>query len=486
VDFVVIEDVVRYVRENRENALEELKEFLRIPSVSTKPENRGDVRRAAEWVADALNAAGLENVSVLPTGTGEDPGHPVVVADWLHAGRDAPTVLVYGHYDVQPGEPLDLWESPPFEPTVRDGKLYARGATDDKGQMYCHVKSVAAHLAVTGELPVNVKFLIEGEEEMGSPHLHAFVKDQRQRLKADAVIVSDTAMWDEDHPSIVYSLRGLNYFYVTARTAESDLHSGTFGGAAPNAVEWLAKLIAAVKHPRTGKVTFPGFYEDVKVSRKERDALGKLPFNETAYKREVGVDGLFTEKGWTPLEATSIRPTFEVNGLWGGYTGPGQKTVLPNEAHAKISMRLVGDQDPRKVARAFKAFVKNFEKDAPGVRYDVEHVSANPPAKVPIDDPALAAGVRALKSAFPDARDVVFTAEGGSIPIVATFQRVLRAPTVLMGFGLHDENLHAPNEHIRVKNFHRGMEASARFLDEFASGGGRLQRPTKTFHQPGQ
>ncbi len=463
---VPMDEVVAFARENREKALAELKDLLRIPSVSAKPEHAEDMRRGAAWVADAMRVAGIENVAVLPTGSAADPGHPVVYGDWLRAGAGKPTVLVYGHYDVQPGEPFELWSSPPFEPTERDGKLFARGATDDKGQMFCHVKAVEAWMRSTGGLPVNVKFLIEGEEEVGSKHLEDFIGANRERLAADCVLISDSAMWDEEHPSIVYSLRGLCYFYVDAKGAKSDLHSGTYGGAAPNAVEWLAKLLASAKDERTGKVLIPGFYEGADVARAERKALARLPFSEKAYKKELGVRALFGEKGWTPMEATTIRPTFEVNGLWGGYTGAGQKTVLPNEAHAKVSFRLVGNQDPVKLGKAFRAFVKSFEKAHPGVAFTVEQPSTNHPSKVPIDHPALAAGARALHAAFGG--EVVFAAEGGSIPVVTTFLRVLGAPSVLMGYGLHDENLHAPNEHIRVANFHRGVEASARFLDEIA------------------
>ncbi|HVL48814.1 MAG TPA: dipeptidase [Candidatus Thermoplasmatota archaeon] len=475
-------DPVAHARARRETSLAELFELLRIPSVSAQPERAKDMERAATWVADAMRRAGLENVEVVPTGARDARGHPWIYGDWLHA-EGAPTVLVYGHYDVQPAEPLELWHSPAFEPTVRDGKVYARGATDDKGQMFTHIKGVEAHLAANGRLPVNVKFMIEGEEEVGSRNLEQAVRDHAKRLAADVVLISDSSMWDEKHPSIVYSLRGLAYFYVTARGAAGDLHSGTFGGAVPNAVEWLAKLLAAAKDPKTGRVLIPGFYEGAEVDADERKALAKLPFNEAKYRRSLGLGKLFVEKGWTPIEATTVRPTFEVNGFWGGYIGAGQKTVLPNEAHAKVSMRLVGRQDPQKVGRRFRAFVKDFEKRAPGIRFKVEQPSANPPAKVPIDHRALGAGVRALEGAFPGTK-VVFAAEGGSIPVVGTFADVLGVPTVLMGFGLHDENLHAPNEHIRVANFERGIEASVRFFDALAketpaSLAGRAKRPKK-------
>jgi acetylornithine deacetylase/succinyl-diaminopimelate desuccinylase-like protein len=295
----MVDSAVEYARTHKGESLRQLEEFLRIPSVSAQPEHAKDIERAAQWVADAMRAAGLENVQVLPTG-----GNPVVYSEWLKK-PGAPTVLVYGHYDVQPAEPLELWHSPPWEPTIRDGKLFARGATDDKGQMFCHIKGVEAHLRTTNELPVNVKFLIEGEEEVGSKNLDRFIETHRELLKSDVVLISDSSMWDEEHPSIVYSLRGLDYFYVDAKTASSDLHSGTFGGAAPNAVEWLVKLIAAAKDPVTGRVLIPGFYDDVAVSPKERKALARLPFSEKAYRKELGLSKLFVEKGWTAVEANS-------------------------------------------------------------------------------------------------------------------------------------------------------------------------------------
>ncbi len=455
------ESVLAYIRQYREEHLEQLKELLRIPSVSAKLESKPDVERAAKWVGDAISKAGLENVAVMPTG-----GHPVIYGDWLHA-KGAKTILVYGHYDVQPPEPLELWESPPFSPTIRDGKLYARGATDDKGQMFCHIKAVQAHLQTRKRLPVNVKFLVEGEEEVGSENLDRFIEEHKSMLRADVVLISDSAMWDKQHPSIVYSLRGLAYFQVDARGARSDLHSGSFGGAAPNAVEWLAKLLASVKDPRTGRVLMRGFYDDVTLTKPERRALGKLPFNEREYKKGLGLRSLYVEKGFSVVEATTIRPTFEVNGLWGGYTGEGQKTVLPNEAHAKISMRLVANQDPNKIGKSFKSFVRNFERKSPGITFKVKQTATSWPAKIPITHPAVVAGKKALEKAFGGR--VVFSGEGGSIPVVSTFERVIKAPSVLMGFGLHDENLHAPNEHIRVHNFYRGIEASALFFEEVSS-----------------
>ena len=452
--------VISYVRSHQQEHLDELFDFLRIPSVSAQTEKHGkDVERAAQFVAQALRDAGMENVQLLQT-----PGNPLVYGDWLHAGPGAPTVLVYGHYDVQPAEPFELWVSPPFEPTIRDGKLFARGATDDKGQMYAHVKGVEAHLKVHHKLPVNVKFLIEGEEEVGSKNLDAAIQREKERLGCDVVLVSDTAMKSEKEPAITYSLRGLVYFQVDVTGPSSDLHSGTYGGAVTNPAEALVQALAKMKDPKTGKVKIPGFYDGVRVSRQEREALAKSGFKDAWYKKTLGVKDLWGEKGYTAAERTSVRPTFEVNGIYGGYQGEGAKTVLPSHAHAKVSMRLVEGQDPKKVAKSFEQHLKRSL--LPGVHATVTQLSSGMGAKVPLDHPAMRAASRAVEATF--GRKPLFLAEGGSIPVVATFQRVLGVNTVLMGFGLHDENLHAPNEHIRVANFHRGIEASARFFREVA------------------
>ena len=451
--------VVAYARANRERHLNELFEFLRIPSVSAQPAKHGkDVERAAEFVADACREAGLENVELIQT-----PGNPIVYADWLHA-PDAPTVLVYGHYDVQPAEPFDLWTSPPFEPTIRDGKLFARGATDDKGQMYAHVKSVEAHLKTMGRLPVNVKFLIEGEEEVGSKNLTPAILAHKERLGCDVVLVSDTAMKSEKEPAITYSLRGLIYFQVDVTGPNSDLHSGTWGGALANPNEALVQALAKMKDPKTGKVKIPGFYHGIKVTKADREAVAKSGFPDSHYKKSLGMKAVWGEKGWSAAERTSIRPTFEINGIYGGYQGDGAKTVIPAHAHAKVSMRLVGGQDPEKITKSFEKYLKSVM--LPGVTVTVTRLSAGMGAKVPLDHPAMRAASRAVAATF--GRKPLFLAEGGSIPVVATFQKVLGVNTILMGFGLHDENLHAPNEHIRVNNYHRGVEASARFFQEVA------------------
>jgi len=402
-------------------------------------------------------------VRLVPTG-----GNPIVYGDWLHA-PGAPTILCYGHYDVQPPEPLELWDSPPFEPTIRDGKIYARGATDDKGQMYTHVKAVEAHLKGVGKLPVNVKFLIEGEEEVGSKNLDAAIQGMKRELACDVVLVSDTSMKSETQPAITYSLRGLVYFQVDVTGAKSDLHSGTYGGAAANPAEAVAQMLAAMKDPRTGKVRIPGFYKGVKLSRAERAALAKSGFKDAEYKKALGVKALWGEKGYTAAERTSGRPTFEVNGIYGGYQGDGAKTVIPSHAHAKVSMRLVEGQDPKRVAKSFEAYLKKHA--LPGVEVKVTQLSGGMGAKVPLDHPAMQAATRAIHGVT--GKKPLFLAEGGSIPVVATFQRVLGVSTVLMGFGLHDENLHAPNEHFRVANFYRGIQTTARFFTEMAA-----QKPT--------
>lgn len=448
-----------YVQAHKDRHLEELFEFLRIPSVSAQPAKHAkDIERAAQFVAGAMRDAGLKNVRLVST-----PGNPIVYGEWLHA-PGAPTVLCYGHYDVQPPEPLELWDSPPFEPTVREGKVFARGATDDKGQMYAHIKAVEAHLKGLGSLPVNVKFLIEGEEEVGSKNLDAAIVAMKKELACDVVLVSDTAMKAMGQPAITYSLRGLLYFQVDVTGAKSDLHSGTYGGAVTNPAEALVQMLAKMKDARSGKVRIPGFYSGVKLTRAEREALAKSGFKDSDIKRTTGVKALWGERGYTAGERASVRPTFEVNGIYGGYQGEGAKTVLPSHAHAKVSMRLVQGQDPKKIAKSFEAYLK--KQALPGVEVKITQLSGGMGAKVPLEHPAMKAATRALRSTFGKAP--LFLAEGGSIPVVATFQRVLGVSTVLMGFGLHDENLHAPNEHFRVENYHLGIEATARFFTEMA------------------
>ena len=451
--------VIGYIQDRREAFVEELKAFLRIPCVSTKAENKADMQRAAEWLVDHMRAIGLEHEAILPTA-----GHPVVYADWLHA-PGKPTVLIYGHYDVQPAEPLELWATGPFDPTVRNGELFARGAVDDKGQVFMHLKAIEAHLKTQGKLPVNVKFLIEGEEEIGSPNLGPFIKDKLDLLRGDVVVISDTAMIAKGAPGITVGLRGLVYFQIDMEGAKSDLHSGGFGGSVENPAFALAQLLSALKD-RNGRIMIPGFYDDVRrLPAGERRALAKLPFSEKKFLKEVGAPLLHGEKGFTTLERLWARPTLEVNGLLSGFTGAGAKTVLPAHAMAKVSMRLVPNQDPNKIARLFVRHVKRIAPKA--VRTRVTEVSGRGiPWLVSTDEPSLRALARAIHKGF--GKQPVYTRTGGTIPVVATLTKLLKVPCLLMGIGLPDENAHAPNEKLDLDNLHHGTLASAHLFLELA------------------
>lgn len=436
-------------------------DLLRIESVSTQPNHTADCARAADWLAADLTRAGLENVEVMPTG-----GHPAVYADWLHAGDDAQTVLIYGHYDVQPVEPIELWKTPPFEPTCPgDGNVYARGAADDKGQVYIHVAAIESMLATDGTLPVNMKFLIEGEEESGSEHLEQLVHDRREQLACDMCMVSDTHMLSAEQPSIVSSLRGMAYCEVTVHGPAVDLHSGTFGGGIRNPAEALARIIAQLKDD-DGRILIDGFYDDVvDPSDDDRAELARVPFSDTDFLHDAGVSAGFGETGWTMYEQVGARPTLEVNGIWGGYTGEGAKTVLPAEASAKISMRLVANQDWRDINEKFTATIKRIAAGMAGVEsVDVRALHGGDPTLVDLENPAMQAATRALEATF--GVRPVFTREGGSIPVVATFEAVLDASTVLMGFGLPDDRLHSPNEKFSLDQFHKGIATSIRFWHE--------------------
>jgi acetylornithine deacetylase/succinyl-diaminopimelate desuccinylase-like protein len=447
-----------FVETNKDRFLEELKTFLRIPSISTLPEHAPDIRRAAEFVADSLRTAGLENVEIIQTA-----GHPLVYADWLHA-PGKPTVLCYGHYDVQPPDPLELWTTPPFEPEVRDGNLYARGSSDDKGQMYMHVKAVEALRAVNGKLPVNVKFLIEGEEEVGGESVAKYVKENAAKLKADVALVSDTALYAEGIPTLCIGLRGLVYTEIEARGPARDLHSGLYGGAAPNAVFGLAELVSKLKDP-SGRIMIPGMYGDVKQpSAEEKQSWSTLPFNEQDFlKREVGSTALTGEKGYSVLEKIWARPTLEVHGIAGGFTGAGAKTVIPARATAKVSMRLVPNQDPAKIVAAYKRFVR--ENTPTGIETEVRVLSAGPAIIVNPDHPAIAVAAKAFKDIL--GRETVFIRSGGSIPIVGDFATHLGIPTILMGFGLPDDGLHSPNEKYKVSNYYAGITTIAHFFEQY-------------------
>ena len=451
-----MDNVIDYINTHRGRYVEELKQYLAIPSISALAEHTGDVKACAEWTAAEMGRVGLEHVRLIET-----PGNPVVYADWLQADG-APTILFYGHYDVQPVDPLDLWESPPFEATVREGEIYARGAADDKGQVFMHFKAVEACLRQNGRLPVNMRFILEGEEEVGSTHLDGFVRDHKNELKADVVVISDSPMFDRGVPSICYGLRGLTYLQIDLRGSSTDLHSGSFGGAVANPAFVLAQVITQMKD-RSGRVKVPGFYDDVKPLREEERAeFAKLPFNDRRYRNELGVPKLFGERGYTTLECVWGRPTFEVNGLLSGFTGDGAKTVIPAMAMAKVSMRLVPDQDPDRIADLFEAYLTKVTPKT--VQLTVTRMHGGKPWVTDFDNPFVQAAGRALERGF--GRTPVFNREGGSIPVVATFQEVLGLPSVLFGVGLPDENAHAPNEKLDLGNFHNGIIASAVLYDE--------------------
>jgi acetylornithine deacetylase/succinyl-diaminopimelate desuccinylase-like protein len=448
----------RYVQSNEGRFLEELKEFLRIPSISTLPAHNGDTRRAAAYAATKLADAGLENIEVIQT-----ERHPLVYADWLHA-PGKPTVLCYGHFDVQPPDPLDLWVSPPFEPTERDGNLYARGSADDKGQMYSHIKAFEALRAVYGTLPVNIKVLLEGEEEVGGLSVADYVARNPEKLRADVALVSDTEMYEPGMPTLNVGLRGLLYMEIEANGPARDLHSGLYGGAAPNAVFGLVELLAKAKDAE-GRIQIPGIYDAVEPpSADEKASWEQLPFNEAEYlASEVGSTALTGEPGYSVFERTWARPTFEVHGIAGGFTGAGAKTVIPAKAVAKVSIRLVPNQDPQAVEAAVRQFVAD---NAPkGVRFEVRVLSSGPGLMVNTDHPAIRVAARSFSDIF--GKQTVFTRSGGSIPIVGDFARHLGIPTILMGFGLPDDGLHSPNEKYNIRNYFDGIRTIAHFFEEY-------------------
>lgn len=449
--------VAEYVRLNGERFENELFEFLRIPSISTLPEHRPDMARAAAFVAARLADAGLENVEIIENGE----GRPLIYGDWLHA-PGKPTVLFYGHYDVQPVDPIDLWESPPFEPTVRNGSVYARGAADDKGQFYAHIKAIEALRAAHGAPPVNVKFLIEGEEEVGGKAIEDYLAANPEKLRADAALVSDTAMYAPGTPTICTGLRGMVYMEWRASGPARDLHSGLYGGAAPNPLFGLVEVLARCKDA-AGRVLIPGFYDDVAApSEKELASLAGLPFDEAAYLRdEVGSSALVGEPGFSVFERIGARPTFELHGLPGGFTGQGAKTVIPATASAKVSTRLVPHQDPVKILAAIRDFVG---KHTPrGIAIEISEIHSAPASLTDPDHPLIAKAARALTDVW--GRETVYIRSGGSIPIVGDFQRWLGIPTILMGFGLPDDGLHSPNEKFSLEHFHKGISATTAFLE---------------------
>lgn len=448
-----------YFTEKREQHLEELKKFLSIPSISSLSEHKADMQKGADWLADSFKQAGLENIVVDKT-----KGHPVVYADWLHA-EGKPTVLVYGHYDVQPVDPLNLWESEPFKPEVRDNKLYARGASDDKGQVFMHVKAVEALLELEGSLPVNVKFLIEGEEEVGSPNLEEYIENNKDKLAADVIVISDTGMQGPGQPAVCYGLRGLCGVQIDVKGAKGDLHSGLYGGGVQNSIHALVSILESFRDAE-GTIEVAGFYDNVRpLLDEEREAYAALGFNEDELKQEVGVDELFGEKGYTHLERVWARPTLEINGVFGGFSGEGIKTVLPSEAGAKITCRLVPDQDPEEIVSKLKAHI---EKHKPtGVTVTVTEFDKGKPFITPFDHPAIQAAGRSYEKVY--AVPTAYTRGGGSIPIVAAFDEILGLPVVLMGFGLSTENFHAPNEHFHLENFDKGLRVIGDYYNELAS-----------------
>jgi acetylornithine deacetylase/succinyl-diaminopimelate desuccinylase-like protein len=451
-------EIAKKVRSARKRHLAEFIELLSIPSVSTAPEHRKDVKAASKWVRDKLKRAGCSRVEVHPTKL-----HPIVYGEWLGA-KGAPTILVYGHYDVQPVDPIELWDQPPFKPTIKAGRIYARGASDNKGQFLAHINAFEAHRAGGSPCPVNVKFLIEGEEEIGSPNLDAFIAANKTKLACDAVVISDTAMFKKGLPSICYGLRGLAYLEVTVTGTDRDLHSGSYGGAVVNPANALVQMLASLKDAK-GRITIPDFYEKVQRLRpSERKAYAKLPHSDAAFKRSIGAPDLFGEHGYSTLERLWARPSLDINGIWSGFTGEGAKTVIPAVAHAKISMRLVPDQTPKEIERKVRAHLKKIAPSS--VKVQVRDLHGGNSWLAPFDHPAIEAAGRALKRAF--GKQPVLVREGGSIPVVADFQKRLKVPAVLMGLGLNDDNLHAPNEKMDLDNFYRGIEASAFFMDEIA------------------
>lgn len=447
-----------YISANKDRFVAELFDWLKIPSISADSRYKNDVRKAAEFLCDKFTSAGADKVE-----TCETKGHPIVYAEKI-TDPLLPTVLVYGHYDVQPPDPLNLWNSPPFEPVIKDGKIYARGACDDKGQVYMHVKAFETMIK-HNSLPCNVKFMIEGEEEIGSDNLGAFVKGNKQKLKSDIILISDTALISLDHPSITTGLRGLSYMEVEVIGPNRDLHSGVYGGAVANPANILCKLIASL-HDENGRVTIPGFYDKVAdLTEKERKSINEAPFDLEAYKKELGIEEVLGEAGFTTLERTGIRPTLDVNGIWGGYTGEGAKTVLPSRAHAKISMRLVPNQISSEITELFTSHFKSIAPKYVKVKVTAHH--GGEPAVTPTDSAAFKAASKAFQEVW--GKTPIPTRDGGSIPIVALFKKELGLDTVLMGFGLDSDAIHSPNEHYGIENFMRGIETIVSFYKHYAS-----------------
>jgi acetylornithine deacetylase/succinyl-diaminopimelate desuccinylase-like protein len=452
-------EILNYIDSNKDNFLGELIEFLKIPSISSEEKYKPDVLKAADWLANHIKSIGISDVKVHET-----EGHPIVFAQWLEAGENAPTVLVYGHYDVQPVDPLELWDSPPFEPVIKGTKIYGRGTCDDKGQLFAHLKSIESHLKINGKLPVNIKLIFEGEEECGGEAIEHFVKTNPELLKCDTVLVSDTEWYADGLPSICYGLRGISYFEITVTGPDRDLHSGTYGGTLDNPVNTLCWLVSQM-HDKYGRVTIPGFYDSViPLTQRERDGYKLLPFNEEHYCKELGIKATNGEFGYTTLERAWARPTLDLNGIFGGYTGDGAKTIIPSKASAKLSMRLVPNQTHDEIAAKFEDYIQKLAPET--VKVDVKYLHGGNPFMVGLESKSISAALEALEEAV--GVKPVFMRDGGSIPIVGLFQIILNAPTVLMGLGLPDDNIHSPNEKFDLRNFFSGIKASAIFLDKLA------------------
>lgn len=446
-----------YQEQHKDRFLNELLELLRIPSISAKSENKADMVACAEAVKQRLLEAGADTVTIYET-----PGHPIVYGEKI-IDASKPTVLVYGHYDVQPADPLNLWNSPPFEPVIKDGKIFARGACDDKGQFYMHVKALET-MVKTNSLTTNIKFCIEGEEEVGSPNLATFVKANKELLKADVVLISDTAMISMENPSIDIGVRGLSYIEVEVTGPNRDLHSGVYGGAVANPITMLAKMIASC-HDENNHITIPGFYDDVvEATAEERKLMAAAPYDEKEYAADLGVAKLWGEKGFTTNERTGIRPTLELNGIWGGYTGEGAKTVLPSKAFAKISARLVPNQSSEKITEKLLNYFKSIAPE--GVKVEAHEHHGGEPYMTPVDSKAYKAAAAAIKDTF--GKDAIPVRGGGSIPICALFEQELGIKIVFMGFGLDSDNLHSPNEKYDIFNFYKGIETIPYFHQHFA------------------
>lgn len=456
----ILSDPARsYARANHKRFISELFEMLRIPSLSGDPAHAGDVRRMAEWLCDHLSALGLANVQVMPTA-----GHPVVYAEWLGAGPDKPTVLVYGHYDVVPAVMEDGWDTPPFEPRIQDGKIYARGVTDDKGQLFIHVKALEAYLQTAGAAPVNVKFLLEGEEEVASPNLQPFIQEHQELLRADVCVISDTSMTRIEEPAITHSLRGMTYMEIEVQGPKEDLHSGFWGGATHNPALALVEILRKLYND-DGTIAVPGFYDDVvDLNEAERTMLAQNPLTAEQFQAATGVPAVWGDARYTIRERVSARPTLDMNGLWSGYSGPGPKTIIPAKSGCKISSRLVGNQDPDKIFTLVQQYIASIAP--PTVTVDVRLLTTGRPALIPFDLPEMQAASRAYERGW--GHTPIFTRGGGSVPVVADIRSIMGIPVVMMGYGLDTDGLHSPNEHYSIEMFQRGIETAIVYLEELA------------------